>query len=49
LFEDLNETGRTIVVITHEPDVGARAKHLVHIYDGLLRESVPVAAGGAAR
>jgi len=47
LFEELNDTGRTIVVITHEPDVGARARRLVHIYDGLLRESVP--AAGATR
>jgi putative ABC transport system ATP-binding protein len=49
LFEDLNEAGRTIVIITHEPDVGARARHLVHIYDGLLRESAPILAAGATR
>jgi putative ABC transport system ATP-binding protein len=49
LFEELNEAGRTIVIITHEPDVGERARHLVHIYDGLLRESAPIAAAGAAR
>ncbi len=49
LFEDLNEAGRTIVIITHEPDVGERAKHLVHIYDGLLRESAPIVAAGATR
>jgi len=49
LFEELNESGRTIVIITHEADVGERARHLVHIYDGLLRESVPVATAGASR
>ena len=49
LFEELNQAGRTIVVITHEPNVGQRARHLVHIYDGLLRETVPVAAAGATR
>ncbi len=49
LFEELNEAGRTIVIITHEPDVGERARHLVHIYDGLLREHTPVAAAGATR
>lgn len=49
LFGELNESGRTIVIITHEPDVGARAKHLVHIYDGLLRESAPITASGATR
>ena len=49
LFEELNEAGRTIVIITHEPDVGERARHLVHIYDGLLRESAPISAAGATR
>jgi putative ABC transport system ATP-binding protein len=49
LFEELNEAGRTIVIITHEPDVGERARHLVHIYDGLLRESAPIVAAGATR
>jgi putative ABC transport system ATP-binding protein len=49
LFEELNDAGRTIVVITHEADVGSRAKQLVHIYDGLLRESIPTAAAGATR
>lgn len=49
LFAELNDAGRTIVVITHEADVGQEAKHLVHIYDGLLRESAPVATSGATR
>jgi putative ABC transport system ATP-binding protein len=49
LFEELNDAGRTIVIITHEPDVGERAQHLVHIYDGLLREHTPIAAAGATR
>nr|WP_300146313.1 ABC transporter ATP-binding protein [Propionicimonas sp.] len=49
LFEELNDAGRTIVIITHEPDVGERARHLVHIYDGLLREHTPIAATGGRR
>ena len=36
LFDALNEAGTTIVVITHEPAVGARAKHLRRIRDGEL-------------
>ncbi len=36
LFTELNEQGRTIVLITHEPDVAARAKRIVHVRDGLL-------------
>ncbi len=46
LFGELNDTGRTIVMITHEADVAARAKRTVHIYDGLLR-SDPISAGAA--
>jgi len=49
LFQELNDSGRTIVVITHEAEVGGEAKHLVHIYDGLLRETSPVAVTGARR
>ncbi len=47
LFDELNEAGRTIVMITHEADVSARARRVVHIYDGLLSDSVPTV--GAAR
>ena len=38
LFEELNDSGRTIVMITHELDVAERAKQIVHIYDGLLTD-----------
>ena len=33
-FEDLNDKGRTIILITHEPDVAAHAKRIIHIRDG---------------
>ena len=46
LFAELNTAGRTIVMITHEPDVAARAGQVVHIHDGLLRESAPARTGG---
>ncbi len=36
LFDELNAEGATIVLITHEPAVGARAKHLRRILDGVL-------------
>ena len=38
LFDELNEAGRTLVVITHEHDVAERAKRTVHIYDGQLTD-----------
>jgi putative ABC transport system ATP-binding protein len=36
LFGDLHEAGRTIVLITHEPDVAARAGRVINIRDGKL-------------
>ena len=37
LFEDLNRQGRTIVIVTHDPDVAAVAHRRVEIRDGRLR------------
>jgi putative ABC transport system ATP-binding protein len=34
VFDDLSAAGRTIVIITHEDEVGARAKRLVRLVDG---------------
>ena len=36
LFHELHETGRTIVLITHDPDVAAAASRQVHIRDGRI-------------
>ncbi len=33
-FQDLNEQGRTIVLITHEPYVAEHANRIIHIKDG---------------
>ena len=41
LLAQLNREGRTIVLITHEHDVAARADRIVQIRDGLLLEAVP--------
>ncbi|MEU4158223.1 ABC transporter ATP-binding protein [Actinoplanes sp. NPDC026670] len=34
VFDDLNAAGRTIVLITHEDEVGARADRLIKLFDG---------------
>ena len=34
IFEALHEQGRTVVIITHEPDIANRARRLVRIRDG---------------
>jgi putative ABC transport system ATP-binding protein len=36
IFEDLNRVGRTIVMITHEAGIAARAKRVVHLVDGRI-------------
>ena len=37
IFERLNAEGRTVVVITHEPDVAARTRRVVRLADGRIR------------
>ncbi len=40
IFESLNrERGMTVVMVTHDPDVGARAGRIVHILDGQIVSS----------
>ncbi|BAL90091.1 putative ABC transporter ATP-binding protein [Actinoplanes missouriensis 431] len=36
VFDDLSAAGRTIVIITHEDEVGARAKRLIRLVDGSI-------------
>ncbi len=36
LFHELNEEGRTIVLITHERDIAARAQRVIQVEDGNL-------------
>jgi putative ABC transport system ATP-binding protein len=40
LFDELHAEGKTIVLVTHEPDVGARAQHLLRLKDGRIEEVV---------
>jgi putative ABC transport system ATP-binding protein len=37
LFDELHAQGRTIVLITHEPEVAEHARRIVTVRDGLLR------------
>ncbi len=38
LLEDINARGTTIVMVTHDPELAARAQRNVHIVDGVLTD-----------
>lgn len=40
LFQRLNEEGRTIIMVTHEDDVAARAKRVIRLHDGNVQSDV---------
>src|SRR6185369_6878007 len=44
LFAKLHETGNTIVLVTHEPDVAAHAHRTISIRDGQVEKDVSRAA-----
>jgi putative ABC transport system ATP-binding protein len=41
LFRDLNEAGRTIIMVTHDPDVARHAKRIIRVLDGLIVADEP--------
>jgi putative ABC transport system ATP-binding protein len=42
LFQELNDQGITIVLVTHEPDIAVYAKRIVEVRDGRIRRDEPV-------
>lgn len=40
LFKELNNAGRTIIMITHDKNIASHAKRIVHIIDGELSEEM---------
>ena len=49
IFEDLNRSGRTVVMITHEDHVAAHAERLIRLADGRVVSDLPVAEDEVAR
>jgi len=43
IFQRLNRDGKTIVIVTHEPDIAAHAKRIIRFRDGHLVADEPVA------
>jgi putative ABC transport system ATP-binding protein len=53
LIDRLNESGKTIVLVTHDDKVGARAHRIVHMQDGVIDREVvnrgpPPSVGGSS-
>ncbi|MEE9295035.1 MAG: ABC transporter ATP-binding protein [Phycisphaerae bacterium] len=42
LFHRLNESGKTIILVTHEMSVAAQARRLIHMRDGLIDVDKPI-------
>jgi putative ABC transport system ATP-binding protein len=42
LFQELNEQGITVILVTHEPEVAQYAKRVVEVRDGSIRRDHPV-------
>jgi len=40
LIDDLNATGKTIIMVTHEEEVAQRARRIVRLRDGLIQSDV---------
>jgi len=37
LFKELNQSGQTIILITHEDSVAAQSNRIITIMDGLIK------------
>ena len=44
IFQRLNAAGKTVIVVTHEPDVAAHCRRIVRMRDGVVSSDARVAA-----
>ena len=49
LIEDLNSRGITLIVVTHDPQVGRRSHRRIRLEDGRVVSDESNHAGGASR
>jgi putative ABC transport system ATP-binding protein len=43
IFQQLNDNGKTVVLITHEPDIARYAKRIIHVRDGHIGKDERIA------
>lgn len=41
IFEELNGNGKTLILVTHDPDIGRRTSRTIHLRDGLIENPCP--------
>jgi putative ABC transport system ATP-binding protein len=49
LFQELNQDGITILLVTHEPDIVRYAVRVINFRDGTIRSDQPVSHHADAR
>lgn len=42
LFQELNDQGQTIILITHEDDIARQSKRIINIKDGLIESDIKI-------
>ncbi len=40
LFEQINQQGRTVIMVTHDPEVSSRCRRTIHLRDGKIVEDL---------
>jgi putative ABC transport system ATP-binding protein len=48
LFQQLQATGKTVVMVTHEEEVAAFAQRIIYVRDGKITDTGPAPKGGRA-
>ncbi len=46
LLQSLNDAGKTIIMVTHEPDVGNRTRRIIRLMDGMIQSDRRLGADG---
>ncbi|HEY3297962.1 MAG TPA: ABC transporter ATP-binding protein [Armatimonadota bacterium] len=42
IFQKMNDLGKTVIIVTHEPEIAQHAKRILRFRDGLLESDEPV-------